>query len=558
MFIIPDFVPIVIATCWTQLIEWFSDQVYAELLKKAPDHLLVKLKAHLDFTPLEKACASYHHTTGPGAKPTHPVPRLVRAQVVMYLFNWSLRQIEWHIRFNLIVKWFVGYPIFAAGPDHTTIERFDLWVCQHQHRAIFDEVLRQIDADFPEERLKPQIGDTYALQANAAKESLVRLIRHTCQRLLTALATANPARHTQVEAQLDHTALFGSPDEPTEYRLTAAERAARLQTTVLTALDCAALVQTALEQPVPLCLEAAAPVNVWLNCLHKIIQDEVQLSLDSDGNITQVTQRTTHAKGAYRIGSATDTEATYRVHGKDKSDLGYNVSVAATDNFVREAQADTGAQPDPVAIPELITAQKEHHNLIPLKFIYDAAAGTGKTHAEVNQASDDQTQLVAPLIDYDKSSERFSPQDFHLSDDGLILTCPNGQSSSIAYRSGSGDGRMFRFFGRQCRDCPLWEKCRTHKPGSRAIRHVFISDYRAEYEAALAYSQTEDFKLDMQLRPQVERVIAGIVRYNGGRRARRRGQDNADFQAKMNATAYNIKRWIRLLTLKSQPAKIPA
>jgi len=93
----------------------------------------------------------------------------------------------------------------------------------------------------------------------------------------------------------------------------------------------------------------------------------------------------------------------------------------------------------------------------------------------------------------------------------------------------------------------------AQKPGSKAMRQVFISDYRREFEAALAYMQTLDFKADMKLRPLVERIIAAIVRYNGGRRARRRGRDKADFQAKMNATAYNIKRWIRLLFPKPQP-----
>ncbi len=84
------------------------------------------------WPPLEKACAAFHHASGPGARPTHPVPQLVRAFLVKYLFNWSLREIEWQVRFNLVVKWFVGYPLFAAGPDHTTLERFDLWVCFHQ------------------------------------------------------------------------------------------------------------------------------------------------------------------------------------------------------------------------------------------------------------------------------------------------------------------------------------------------------------------------------------------------------------------------------------------
>jgi transposase len=553
MDIIPDFVPTIIAVCWSQLVQWFSDQVYAKLIERDPDHLLVRLYGRLGWGRLEAACAGFHHDEGPGAKPTHTVPHLVRALLVGYLFDWSLRQLEWHIRYNLVVKWFVGYPIFAAGPDHTTLERFELWVCTHQHRTFFDEILHQIDADFPQERLKAQIGDTYALQANAAKESLLRLIRHTCQRLLGALAAAAPPREAMVRAQLDQTTLFGAPHEPSDYRLKPEERAARLQNTVIAALDCARLVRTALEQPQPLPPQARAPVVDWLDHLAKIIQDDVTLNLDPSGAITQAVERTQH-KGTYRLGSATDTGATYRVHGEDKIDFGYNVNLAATDNFIREIRADTGAQPDPVGIPDLIRAQKEHLNVVPPKLIYDAAAGTGKTHAQVAQAGDGQTQLVAPLIDYDKTTQRFSPQDFQLSENGSTLTCPNDLFSTIAYRSGSGDGRMFRFSGAQCVGCPLWEQCRTQKPGSKAMRQVFVSDYRREFEAALAYMQTPGFKVDVKLRPLVERIIAALVRYNGARRARRRGLDKADFQAKMNATAFNIKRWIKLLTQAPCPA----
>jgi len=126
------------------------------------------------------------------------------------------------------------------------------------------------------------------------------------------------------------------------------------------------------------------------------------------------------------------------------------------------------------------------------------------------------------------------------------LTCPQGQTTTIAYRSGSGDGRVFRFLGRQCVGCPLWTQCRSHKLGSKAMRQVFISDYRPEIEAARIYNQTPDFQADMKHRSQVERIIAALVRYNGARRARRRGLIPADYQAKMNATACNIKRWLRL------------
>lgn len=554
MSIIPDFVLSLVTAHLTPLLHWFSDRVYADLLKRTPDHLLIKVAQRLDLTPMETACAAFHHVEGPGTKPTHTIPHMVRALLVGYLHDWSLRELEWQIRTNVVVKWFVGYPVFAEGPDHTTLDRFELWVCFEQHRTLFDRVLDQIDAEFPHERRQAQIGDTYALRANAAKESLVRLIRHTCQCLLTTLAQADPAREAEVKCHFDFAALFGKKDELGEHHLTLEERMARLQTTALAALTCARQVRVQLERPVPLSPEASAPVRQWLERLDKLIADEVQLTADDTGQITQVTERPTHDKGGYRLGSATDPDATYRVHGDDKKDFGYNVNLAVTDNFVREAQADTGAQPDAIAIPALLQAQREQHDLVPAKFIYDAAAGAGKTRAQVAQATNGHTQLVAPLSLYEKPTELFTPERFQLSNDGQVLTCPHGQTTAVAYRSGSGDGRVFRFLGFQCRDCPLWAQCRSQKPNSKAMRQVFISDYRSYLEAARAYNQTDEFKTDMRRRPKVERIIAALVRYNGARRARRRGLIQADFQAKMNATAYNIKRWLRLSPSSAQSA----
>jgi hypothetical protein len=227
MPIIPDFALAVVKPYLAQLLVWLSDPIYLTLLKRDRDHLLIQLTDQLDFAPLETVCADYHHRDGPGTTPTHPVPRLVRALLVKYLYNWSLRDLEWHIRFNLVVKWFVGYPIFAEGPDHSTLERFEIWVCFKQHRTVFDEILKQIDAHFPEERQHSQIGDTYVLRANAAKESLVRLLRHTCKRLLATLHNIDAARAAAIRAELDNVALFGAKDERNEFHLTAAERAAR-------------------------------------------------------------------------------------------------------------------------------------------------------------------------------------------------------------------------------------------------------------------------------------------------------------------------------------------
>jgi len=83
------------------------------------------------------------------------------------------------------------------------------------------------------------------------------------------------------------------------------------------------------------------------------------------------------------------------------------------------------------------------------------------------------------------------------------------------------------------------------------MRQVFVSSYREQVLAAQQYNDTETFLHEMKIRPRVERVIFELTNYNGAREARRRGVDNADWQAKMCATAYNLKHWVRRTDLRT-------
>jgi hypothetical protein len=555
MLILPHFVRSLIVAYLDPVLNWISAVIYADLIQHAADHFLVALQATLDFGPLETACAGFHHATGPGARPTHPVPQLVRVLLISYLFNWSLRQLEFQVRYNLLLKWFAGYPLFAVGPDHSTLDRFEQWVIAQQHRTLFDEVLRQIDQDFPDQRNQPQIGDTFALRATAAKESLLELLRHTARLLLHDLAAAAPESHQRVLAHVNPVTLFGPADERDNYWLTADEKRQRLTTTVQAVGRCTHAVREELAAYV-IAEPARTHLLTRLAHLDKIIADEVRLTTDADEAILTVTELDKDDKGRFRLGSATDPDATYRIHGEKKSDFGYNVNVAVNDQFVREINAVTGAQPDATGVPTLITEQLEHHDLQPDKFTYDAAAGTGKARAVFQAATGGRTQLVAPIpaSALGKHPTRFTPEAFTLSDDGTTLTCPNGHPTDVAYRHGTGDGWLFRFTG--CADCPLIKQCRDPKTDPAHMRQVFISDYRDVLKDAKTYNQSDAGKADLKHRSLVERVIANLVRYHDARQARRRGVVNADYQAKKAGTAFNLRQWLRARLKRAEDARL--
>ena len=549
-------VGILIVTYWTQLVNFFSDYLIEAALGHARHHLLVKLHKKLDFAPLEKQVSGYHHQAGSGAPVSHPSKKLIRALLVKYLYDLSLRELEERLYSDMIVRWFVGYSLFDVPPDHTTLERFELWQRDHHKSGIFDEVLRQIRGDYLDE-YQTQIGDTYAMRAKAARENLGQLLRHCSQKLLQAGADSLPTGMEMVLQGFDWTALFGNYPERQEYKLNPDQRAERLLTTAQAAQDLhqrlTNLLKDRPQDELPL-------LRRELSYLGKILMDEFS---QNDGQLQRLSPK---QLGSFRLGSATDPQATYRVHGPDPEDttFGYNIQMAVSKvGFICETQAYTGANPDQAGVADLVSAQKERLGICPQKLIYDQAAGTGKTRAEVEKASDGQTQLVSFLPDYASRSELFSPYDFTLSDDGKSLTCPNHKTSTVSYPAGEGEGRQFRFYDFQCWQgslpngkrapdptatirCPLWDKCRKPDQGPRSMRQVFISDHREQVLHAQQYNQTHEFVQDMKLRSTIERIIFELTHYNGARNCRRLGLGNADWQAHMTATAYNLKHWLRL------------
>ena len=201
-----------------------------------------------------------------------------------------------------------------------------------------------------------------------------------------------------------------------------------------------------------------------------------------------------------------------------------------------------------------IAVQLVELGLVPPKLIYDRAAGTPKTYADVDKASGGQTQLVARLIDHAKSTPFFGPQDCTLGEDG-VLTCPAGQSTTRAYRSKSGSGWNYRFLPKQCKDYPVAALCRGEKSKPTKPRNFFINDYGYYQRKALAYLRTDAFQQDMRLRPAIERIIACLVRYHGARHATGYGLANADYQAHMAAMAFNLKTWAKLTNEKRKPKR---
>lgn len=535
--------------------QWFSQQHYEKVVQQSgADHALVRIKQRFDITVIEQACAEYRLYAGErGVEATHDVRQLCWGVLVKTVMNWSYQQTANEVRTDSLLRWFVGYNLREATFSSATLWRFEEWQKERYPRLVFTELLKQIDQDFEQEVEAVQIGDTFALQARAREQSHTELLRSGSRKLLRALEQVTADGYQQLQAEINLEELMGKPNEPPEWRLKKEQWVALEERTALAAMQMMAVVNKIVAGLPPSCEIDYLALQHWLGVVKKVLKDEFTFEQEQDGAWSKASVRIKHEKGSYAIGSTVDPEATFRDHS-DKCELGYNVSIAATTNFIREIGVATGATPDSKGVAPLIEAQKEHLGVVPSKLIYDRAAGTAKTYADVAKASDGKTQLVAQLIDHSKSSKRFGPNDFTIREDGG-LDCPNDVTSYTFYRSGSGVGWNYRFDAKQCQGCPLLEQCRGDKVKDGAYRQVYITDYIVEQRSAILYLDTDAAKQDLKLRPNIERIIACLVRYNGARRAKGDGLRNADYQVRMAAVAFNLKRWAVLITEREKPKR---
>ncbi len=525
------------------ILTWISALVYQAVLLQCARHPLVRLAHFYDPSAVVTICSDYYHPSGPGTSPTFSVRTLVLAELVRaWADSCSDRELEWHLACNLLVRWYVGLPLLGATPDHTTLNRFHAYLTDHHPDALFRDVLRFLDQVDPEEpATTPQIVDTFAMASPVAPTSSpARLLLHLSARLVTAWMQHAPD-HQAMLPPLD----LGLLDKPPLAR-TALQRQAHLEQ----AVSVATWLVTDL-RPCLLLLEpdAKARLQPLLDGIVKVIADET--ITDAHG---AVHERPRTDRGQYRIMSAVDLEATFRKHEPDPAVLGSNAMIATTATRIRAAVSRTGSTPDqeaPVAVLEQQLAAKEP---LPPALIMDQAGGMGKTRAQVHAVSDGQTRMVAQVphtcVD---GTARLTPADFRMTGAGESCTCPNGVTSQRIYHQAHGEGLEFRFYGKECRGCPLWEQCRgvASKPNSQ--RSVYLSPYHAHQREAAAFNASAEGKSLLRARWQVEPTIAWLVRYNGCREARRVGLAAAQCQLFQACAVRNLQLWLGRLERKQAP-----
>jgi hypothetical protein len=533
---LPDVPPLVqwlVLQFLCPILAWVETRLLRTTLARCAQHPLVQLAQTYDPAPVVAACAAYYHAPGtPGDTPTYTVDLLVRAEIVRaWTHSCSDRDLAWHLTTNLVVRWFCGLGLLAPTPDHSTLCRFHAWLSDNQPAALFSDVLAFLDRVDPEDpSTTPQIVDTFAMVSPAAwSPRPANLLLDLCAQLIRAWEQHAPAARQAALPPLDRGPIL-HPRRPQD----AVDR----QTLVVQAVSLTQRLLDALRPHLPaLPVAAQARITPLLTALAKVLADEI--TCDASGYPTERAD-----KGAYRIISATDLDATFRQHGEDLC-LGQNVGVAATATRIRAVLAMTGATPDSAAPEALLRQQQDARLPLPPVLIMDRAGGWGKTRARVDVVSAGQTTMVALIPPGGGTpSDRFGPDDFVVDAERTSCTCPNGVTTTKRYAHGSGEGVSFRFLASQCRGCPLWDACRGPDSQPKGNRTVFVSDYGPYLAAAARLNATPEGQVLLGQRWQIEPTVAWLVRYQGCRRARRVGQAAAQCQLYQACAVRNLLLWL--------------
>jgi hypothetical protein len=141
----------------------------------------------------------------------------------------------------------------------------------------------------------------------------------------------------------------------------------------------------------------------------------------------------------------------------------------------------------------------------------------------------------------------FTRRDFRYVQETDSYICPNGKSLVVKHlqRTEYNVTREYRAETKDCRDCPLRDKCLTKSQSSRRIQvNIFEAAFRRSHEK----DDTPEHKRVLDLRQiWCEGTFAAQKARHNLRGLFRRGLEAAEDHCLLSATAINLKRMVRCM-----------
>lgn len=192
---------------------------------------------------------------------------------------------------------------------------------------------------------------------------------------------------------------------------------------------------------------------------------------------------------------------------------------------------------------EAIQENNDKYGLHPEKMFADSNYISGQS---ILTSRNNSTELMGYMAPSSSKKTGFNVEDFKINFNDYSAVCPAGIKSKKT--SVHRDGRRSIFFNKaNCLNCLHFSKCVNLKNGKAKI--LTLSKYYLEIFNRRKLQETKEFRNEMKARPAIEGTISELVRFHGFRKIRYKGQKGRQFQCYVAATALNIRRFFRALSV---------
>jgi len=488
-----------------------DSEVFDSLVRR--DHWVRRAEEHVDFLKLRQSIEQFYRIDFgcPGVEPV----LLIKLELLKYHDNLSDTQVFRRVETDVAYRWFLGLGLDDHLPGVSTLGRFRARIGAEGHQALFHALLGQARAHgLVKDRLR--IKDATHVVADIAVPAGLTLVAQARNRLLLAVEPFDVAR-TAGERILIETIRSSTDGRANDVRLIAR-------------------------------IDHLRDILAWT--------DAIGPPADADTNPTW--QRLVQARDIARktlaghddpqtggkLRSVSDPDARRGRHGEFYDGYMLDVTIDADSELFTAINVLPANGNESADALELISQETSAHGNTIEQLSIDGAGYDGPVLRELEDEDGPNLDVFVPPK-ADSRPNKFSANEFELSEDGSHMTCPAGEKSQYRQRDESRHTTAYRFNAEVCRSCPLNESCvvRPQKHG----RTVRKNDYTPEYDRVRERAKTSEYAAVKHEHPKVERRLGHLVNRHGCRRARYRGRVRVLSQQFLAATTANLNRMIRLL-----------
>jgi len=252
--------------------------------------------------------------------------------------------------------------------------------------------------------------------------------------------------------------------------------------------------------------------------------------------------------------STTDPDSTYATKGGVPARLGYydNYLVDNASCVIVGVQATPARlSQESVAARDMIERYRERYGYLPQSLAADTTYGNGELLQWLDQRDIDPyirvKECPTPTTDlYGIDKFTYVPEE-------SCYLCPEGKRLTYVGINQRNRVHLFKSTLKRCRDCPQKLKCTRGK-----YRTLAIHTCESARQRAYALAKTPAFAISQRARKKVEALFAELKNQIGLRRLRLRRMRFVREQFYLAATAQNLKRLVRFLSVQPTTQDVTA